>query len=491
MIISDKIYISVDLIKKYIVDICNLFTYSNPEYYIKKKQKLSVANISPSLYNFKFETINGSNHLVLPRGCYSRLVELLKDRNIFIRALDKRILKNSIDINLVDTELQSQQVIIIKTLLTNEGGLIEASPGGGKSISILGFISELKQPTLILVHESFLQDQWLIEIKNRLGGSFTVGRWDMRHKVRGDVDVGIVNTVQKQVDLDKTFLNHYGVIVLDECHRCPAPTFLKILNNSKSKYRIGITGTVERKDMMHIITYDVIGERLISIDAKDLKHRITSFKTDIVNLNLDVELPTTRRWNNKTRKKELVVDITNSITLLTNHERRNTIILNKIIEHIKLGYFPLVLSDRVAHVKYLDSHLRQLGYSTIMLVGSTKQKDKHDWEEIRKDQSIQCVVASTKKAEEGLDWPRLSAIHLTCPSSNLPKIKQRIGRIRRRCKDKKVPVVCDYIDNLAYYCEKDIEGNESPVYILRYGAKKRLKYYRKLQDDYDDSNSLY
>jgi len=168
--------------------------------------------------------------------------------------------------------------------------------------------------------------------------------------------------------------------------------------------------------------------------------------------------------------------------LLTNNSKRNNIIIKKIVEHIEAGHFPLVLSDRVDHVKLIDFRLKELGYTTVTLLGNIRSKKKYSWEELREDSSIQCVVASTKKAEEGLDWPRLSAIHLTCPSSNMPKIKQRIGRVRRRCEGKLKPIVCDYVDNLAYF----INSEQEIVHILKYGARKRIRFYKKLQEDYDD-----
>ena len=482
MFISDKIYIPVSQIGRQIVDICNLFTYQNPEYYIKKRQKFSVKNISPSLYNYKLETINNEQHLVLPRGCLQKLYSYLNEKNLHFRILDDRILKDPIDVKLVNTNLEQQQHTIVELLCKNEGGLIEASPGGGKTISILAFIAKIKQPALILVHEAFLQEQWLGEMEKRLGGNFKTGRWDMRHKTRGDIDIGLLPSVYKQVENDNTFLDHYGIIVLDETHRCPAPTFLKVMNTAKCKYRVGVTGTVERKDEMHLLTYDVLGEKLISISAGDLKHRITSFEVEIIPTDLSIELPTVLRWNPKIKEREKAIDIAKTITLLTNNLKRNNIIIKKIVEHINAGYFPLVLSDRVDHVKLIDFRLKELGYSTVTLLGNVRSKKKYNWEELREDFSIQCVIASTKKAEEGLDWPRLSAIHLTCPSSNMPKIKQRIGRVRRRCEGKLKPIVCDYVDNLAYF----INSEQEIVHILKYGARKRIRFYNKLQEDYDE-----
>ena len=49
-----------------------------------------------------------------------------------------------IDVYLVNTKLEEQQQTIVELLVKNEGGLIEAETGGGKTISILAFISTIK-----------------------------------------------------------------------------------------------------------------------------------------------------------------------------------------------------------------------------------------------------------------------------------------------------------------------------------------------------------
>lgn len=54
------------------------------------------------------------------------------------------------------------------------------------------------------------------------------------------------------------------------------------------------------------------------------------------------------------------------------------------------------------------------------------------------------AIIGTSVLDEGLDIPNLSAIHLTCPTSNGNKLKQQVGRCRR---PSPLPcVVRDYVD---------------------------------------------
>ena len=460
-------------------DLCDLFTYPNPEFYERQKMKLSTRNINQHLFHYRIDKADDRQVLILPRGGLSKVQEFYKSRNIFGRVLDERIDKEPIDVHMVASViLEDQQHTLIKILEDNVGGLVEAMPGAGKSLMALGLICKIKQPTLILVAEHRLRTQWEQEIKTRLGGSFKFGRYDGDKQIDGDIVIGLIQTVHKMIDKDIHCLDKFGALILDESHKCSSDTYLKVINNCPAKWRVGCTGTIERKDGKHILMYDVLGPCLVSIQAKDLKHRITSFTYQVVNTGLHIELPTAKRWTG--RAKETQVSITEGITKLTENEQRNIIIMSRIVDNINDGYLPLVLSDRVEHANLLFNNLSELGFKGVLLTGATRKKT--DWSLVRKDESVQFIIAQSSIAAEGLDMPRLSALHLTCPTSNMPKLKQKIGRIRRICDGKPEPIVYDYVDNLAYYTN----DKGAPVYILKGGAFKRLRFYRQLQSDFEE-----
>ena len=478
MIVKEKIYINTNELGPNLGSLCKKFTYKNPEFEEKRRLKFSVANTPEYLFHYKIETLSGNRLLILPRGGLLKVKEFFKEKNLPIKFVDKRVSHPKIDCKLVKTELDSHQKQIVDVLRDNEGGLIEASPGAGKTISILGLISEVKQPTLILVHEHRLSSQWRGEINKRLKGDFILGELNGDTKKDGDVVIGIINTIHTMYKETPEYFDKFGMIVIDETHRLPAETFINFVNNIPAKYRIGVTGTIKRRDGKHILIYDILGEKLIGIDAQDIKHRITNFEYEVVNTNINFEIPTITRWTGK--KRERVLDITKCIGLLSENEERNTLIVSKVIESIEKGYFPLVLSDRIEHNKKLHEHIISLGYKAVLLIGATRKSTK--WEEIRKDETIQCIIANTKIASEALDLPRLSALFSTCPTSNLPKIKQQAGRIRRHLDGKITPKIFDVCDNLAFF----INDSGQKVDLLRILASKRVNYYSKLKKEYEE-----
>ena len=473
MIISDKIYINKKELGEHLQALCDLFIYNNPEYYQKKKLKLSVANVFDKLYHYQFDGMI----LSLPRGSLEKVRQFYTEHNIPFRYKDERIEHKQINVRLHDTTIEPQQRKIIDLLIKNEGGLVESVPGSGKTVSILGLISEIKQPTLILMDKHRLLTQWVQEIEKRLKGKFKLGQLHGDIKEHGDITVGLIQTIHRLYDEDPIQFNEYGMLIHDEVHGSSSETFMKVINNNFSKYRIGVSGTIDRKDGLQILIFDVFGKVLDSIKAEDVKHRVTNFRFEIVNTNIPMEIAFTERWTGT--KREPVIDFTKTLSILTQNEERNAIIISKVLDAIRIGHTCLILSDRVEHNKNLHKMLTELGFMSILLIGETRKKVK--WDEIRNDQTVQCIVANTSIASEGLDLPRLSALFLTCPSSNYPKLAQRIGRIRRAIEGKIEPVVYDFVDNLA--CSETANGKN---YLLRHIARKRIKLYQKLIDDYNN-----
>lgn len=434
--------------------------------------------VSHRIYSVKNDSFKSNNNYIkiTISGNLDKIPIKLERKKCFPRQQKKNHLLSGIKIE----KCEVTEDYYGFTLDGNGRFLLEDCTITHNSISILGLISEIKQPTLVLLHEHRLLTQWKEEFEERLKGKFSLGQLHGDVKEEGDITLGLIQTVHRMFDDDPHCLDHYGMIVVDEMHRVNSDTYIKVINNVPAKYRVGVTGTVDRKDGKEILSFDMIGKPLIKIGAHDIKHRITNFRFEIVNTNIPMEIPFTERWTG--HKKEAVLDFTKTLTVLTQSDERNNIIVSKIVEAIQEGHVCLVLSDRVEHNKNIHKMLTEIGIMSILLIGETRKKVK--WNEIRNDLTVQCIVANTSIASEGLDYPRLSALFFTCPSSNWPKIKQRIGRIRRFLEGKLEPVLYDFVDNLAF---SNTANGKS--YLLRFLARKRIKLYQELIDDYNNGKT--
>ncbi len=63
-------------------------------------------------------------------------------------------------------EQQTAMTEVLKRFHAGQlGGIIQAKPGWGKTVTALAIAAKLKVPTLVVVHKKFLMDQWIERIQ--------------------------------------------------------------------------------------------------------------------------------------------------------------------------------------------------------------------------------------------------------------------------------------------------------------------------------------
>jgi superfamily II DNA or RNA helicase len=97
------------------------------------------------------------------------------------------------------------------------GGLLDVDPGKGKTVMALNIVAKLKKCALVIVHKSFLLNQWIERIEQFLPGA-RVGRiqgqiLDIEDK---DIVIGMLQSLSMK-EYSKTTFNKFGLAIYDEC----------------------------------------------------------------------------------------------------------------------------------------------------------------------------------------------------------------------------------------------------------------------------------
>ena len=158
---------------------------------------------------------------------------------------------DSIDIKFQGELFPYQNNIIdkyISTVKDSGGGLLDVEPGKGKTVMALNIISKLKKKTLVVVHKSFLMNQWIERIQTFLPDA-KIGRIqgdtiDINNK---DIVIGMLQSLSSK-EYDSSIWDQFGLTVFDECHHLSAEVFSKIMINIVTNYTLGLSGTMKRKD---------------------------------------------------------------------------------------------------------------------------------------------------------------------------------------------------------------------------------------------------
>lgn len=400
-------------------------TIANPKYVDAVKYGRWVGKrLKPKL---KFYT--GKKNLRFPRGFANEAVRFIRQlEGTAPRLVDKRVELTPVSLQFTG-ELRPYQNQAVAEIVSRQFGVLESGTGSGKTVMALAVIAQRKQPALILVHNKELLYQWSDRIETFLGvkaGLVGDGRFDLR-----DVTVAIVNTARNKID---QLQNHFGQLLVDECHRVPSSLFTDVVTGFDCKYMLGLSATAFRRDGL---------SRLINIYLGDLVHRVDTKSLEEVGAVLRPKV-LVHETSFYFRYRDNYQDLLKALT--TDEPRNNQIADDVKAECARIASGILVVSDRVAHCELLVALFSQRGIDARLLTGRSPTEERQQTVEDVRAGKVQVLVSTLQLIGEGFDCPGLSSLFLTTPIKFSGRLLQVVGRILRPAKGK-VARVHDYVDH--------------------------------------------
>ena len=138
------------------------------------------------------------------------------------------------------------------------------------------------------------------------------------------------------------------------------------------------------------------------------------------------------------------------------------------ISMVEQGFVPLVLFHTIKHGDVLYDQLKK-SVSTGLLSGKDSAKQRDKIKDELESGKIKCLVAS-KIFDIGVDLPILSGLVIAGAGKSSVRALQRIGRVIRPYKGKKMAAIVDFYDQAPYLyehalCRKEIYETEFDVKI--------------------------
>ena len=128
------------------------------------------------------------------------------------------------------------------------GGLLELYCAWGKTSASLCILSQLKKKTIVIVHKEFLLNQWVERINQFLPGA-RIGR--IQGQIIDIEDKDIVLCMLQSLsmkDYPPSLFDSFGFTIIDEVHHISSETFSNALFKLVTKYMLGLSATMDRKD---------------------------------------------------------------------------------------------------------------------------------------------------------------------------------------------------------------------------------------------------
>ena len=387
---------------------------------------------------------------------YRRIVEHLKERKIPYLD-DARAYEMQQKWSLrVEKEPFPHQTEGLEAWWKNGGrGVVVLPTGTGKThLANLAIAKpEKSRPTLVITPTIDLMNQWYDELSlsfatevGLLGG----GYYDVRPLTVTTYDSAYLNM--------ERLGNRFGLIIFDECHHLPGPTYERAAICAIAPYRLGLTATPERADNAHSRLDYLIGPIVYRREISQLRGRfLAEYRTE----TLYVSLTNEERFQYESAREQYRdflqstgIDLRRpgawAQFLYVAHrspEGRQAFLAHRKQRELALAA-PAKLSllghlldrhngDRILIFTHDNATVYKIARRFLVPVITHQTKTKERREVLlRFNNGTYPIVATSRVLNEGVNVPEANVAIILSGSATVREHVQRLGRILRKSGDK-------------------------------------------------------
>jgi superfamily II DNA or RNA helicase len=406
-----------------------LAAFPNPEFFKAQAMRFPVWD-KPRIIGC---AENYPKHIALPRGCLEAAKDLLRDNEIRCDIHDERFAGEPLDVAFAGT-LRPDQETAVTAMLQHDTGVLCAPTAFGKTVSAAALIARRSVNTLVLVHRTELLKQWQERLQSFLGVGKgivgTIGGGKARRS--GKIDIAVMQSLSRQGETS-ALVEHYGHVIVDECHHISAVSFEALLKRIKARYVLGLTATPIRRDGQHPIIFMQCGP---------IRH--TASRAETAPHDLEV-IP--RIWPGKI-DLPAEAGIQDVFRQIAADVQRTIAIADEVSDAFSRGRKILVLTERTDHIAAIEKALGgRVKIFTLHGRMSKKQRNlvTRELDALSADAS-RVLLATGKLVGEGFDHPPLDTLVLAMPISWKGTLQQYAGRLHREHATKADVRIIDFVD---------------------------------------------
>ncbi len=429
-------------------------TIPNPKWLENERMGRWNGNTSQTL---KFYQKSSRGGLAVPRGFIRRLILMCRNQGIEYTIEDCRRQLAPVDFEFRG-KLRPYQKSAADKLLSKDFGTLSFPTGSGKTVLGLYLAAQRKQPAMVVVHTRELAVQWMEKITEFLG----IPSGDIGFIGGGKVRLGKQITLAMIQTLYKCAAqvsSNIGFLIVDECHRTPSRTFTEAVAAFDSRYMLGLSATLWRRDRLSKLIFWHLGDLHYQLERKQLVQSGDMLSAEVIVKETDFK-----------PYHDPGTEYTQMLAELVGDDDRNRMIAEDVAratrEHDGVS---LVLSDRKAHCETLKALLKYRHHvAAEVLTGDLSGPERRKILEQLKRGEFKVLIATGQLMGEGFDCRDLTTLFLTTPVRFKGRVLQYLGRVLRPAPRKKKAIVFDYVD--------------IHVEPLKAAAKERMSVYQTNSD---------
>jgi superfamily II DNA or RNA helicase len=164
-------------------------------------------------------------------------------------------------------------------------GIVVLPTGTGKTYLAILAIQQTARPTLVVTPTIDLLNQWYDQLVTAFAvpiGLMGGGAYDVQPLT--------VTTYDSAYIYLERWGNRFGLLIFDECHHLPGPTYLLAATGSLAPFRLGLTATPDRADGQEVLLPELIGPIVYRREIKQLTGEfLAEYRTERLYVELSAE----------------------------------------------------------------------------------------------------------------------------------------------------------------------------------------------------------
>jgi len=353
-------------------------------------------------------------------------------------------------------QLRDYQIPIVNLILEHlkkeGGGLLSVPCGRGKTSMAIYAACELKVKTFVVVHKSFLLDQWVASIKKFTNARVGIIRGKTIDIENKDIVIGMIQSLSMK-EYDDEIFKQFNFVVYDEAHHCASKVFSRSLMKLGGMYTLALSATPYRGDGLIKVMHWFLGKTIYKENVRinnQVVAKVYNYKSSNVNFvekkfgyGKQKGRPNIiKMLSNLVELDERTDNIINIINEIRKDPERKIIVLSERVQHLKTMKDKL---DKLIAIDIKDGKMLEGEIRTHFYIGEMKKKER---ETAEKEGDV--LFATFAMAKEGLDIERLNTVVLATSQKD---VIQSVGRAMRKIltEGDLRPLIIDFSDYLSAF----------------------------------------
>ena len=329
-------------------------------------------------------------------------------------------------------DIQSEALLALDNM-KNSGitkALAISATGTGKTFLSAFAVEAFKaKKVLFIVHRDTIINAAMNTYKIVFGDEKTIGKYNPTNENNYDIVFAMIQTLEKEKNLNNFSSDFFDYIVIDEAHRVGAKSYQKIIKHFNPKFMLGMTATPDRTDGRSI--YDIFEHNIaceIRLSEALEKQVLAPFHyygvTDVQIEGESVEIE----------------------KIITEERVKNMVEKSELYGHGGETLKGLIFVSTVEEAKELELKLLPFNIRSKSLTGKNTNVERELAIQNLKEGKLEYLI-TVDILNEGVDIPEINQIILFRPTQSAIVYIQQIGRGLRKCQGKESLIIIDFIGN--------------------------------------------